>query len=104
MVAKNGDPAKGETGTSAPLVVKDKVLVGISGGEFGVQCHVTSYDLKTGKQVWRAYSGGPDDQIKVDPEKTTELGKPIGKDFEHQDLARRPVEDRRRLHMGLVVL
>jgi PQQ-dependent dehydrogenase (methanol/ethanol family) len=78
--AKNGDPAKGETGTSAALVIKDKVLVGISGGEFGVQCHVTSYDLKTGKQVWRAYSGGPDDQIKVDPEKTTELGKPIGKD------------------------
>src|SRR5436190_6986043 len=77
---KNGDPSKGSTGTSAPLVVKDKVLVGISGGEFGVQCHVTAYDLKSGKQVWRAYSGGPDDQIKVDPEKTTELGKPIGKD------------------------
>ncbi len=34
---KNGDPAKGATGTSAPIVVKDKVLVGISGGEFGVQ-------------------------------------------------------------------
>src|SRR5215203_3585866 len=29
---KNGDPAKGETGTSAPMVVKDKILVGISGG------------------------------------------------------------------------
>src|SRR6202035_689452 len=39
---KNGDPAKGETGTSAPMVVKDKVLVGISGGEFGVQCHMTA--------------------------------------------------------------
>ena len=78
--AKNGDPAKGETGTSAPLVVKDKVLVGISGGEFGVQCHVTAYDLKSGKQAWRAYSVGPDDQVKVDPVKTTELGKPIGKD------------------------
>jgi PQQ-dependent dehydrogenase (methanol/ethanol family) len=78
--SKNGDPSKGETGTSAALVVKDKVLVGISGGEFGVQCHVTAYDLKSGKQVWRAYSGGPDDQIKVDPEKTTEFGKPIGKD------------------------
>jgi PQQ-dependent dehydrogenase (methanol/ethanol family) len=77
---KNGDPAKGETGTSAPMVVKDKVLVGISGGEFGVQCHMTAYDLKTGKQVWRAYSEGPDDQLLVDPEKTTELGKPIGKD------------------------
>src|SRR6201990_2240274 len=34
--ATNGDPAKGQTGTSAPLVVKDKVLVGTSGGEFGV--------------------------------------------------------------------
>jgi PQQ-dependent dehydrogenase (methanol/ethanol family) len=75
---KNGDPAKGETGTSAPMVVKDKVLVGISGGEFGVQCHVTAYDLKTGKQVWRGYSEGPDNQLLVDPAKTTELGKPIG--------------------------
>ena len=78
--AKNGDPSKGQTGTSAPIVVKDKVLVGISGGEFGVQCHVTAYDLKTGKQVWRAFSEGPDDELLVDPEKTTDLGKPIGKD------------------------
>jgi PQQ-dependent dehydrogenase (methanol/ethanol family) len=77
---KDGDPAKGGTGTSAPLVVKDKVLVGISGGEFGVQCHVTAYDLKSGKQVWRAFSEGPDDQILVDAEKTTDLGKPVGKD------------------------
>ncbi|MDB5619372.1 lanthanide-dependent methanol dehydrogenase XoxF5 [Tardiphaga sp.] len=77
---KNGDPGKGGTGTSAPLVIKDKVLIGISGGEFGVQCHVTAYDLKTGKQVWRAFSEGPDDQIMVDPVKTTELGKPVGKD------------------------
>jgi lanthanide-dependent methanol dehydrogenase len=78
--AKNGDPSKGSTGTSAPVVIKDKVLVGISGGEFGVQCHVTAYDLKTGRQVWRAFSEGPDDQLLVDPVKTTELGKPIGKD------------------------
>jgi len=78
--AKNGDPSKGETGTSAPMVVKDKVLVGISGGEFGVQAHMTAYDIKTGKQVWRAFSEGPDDQILVDPAKTTALGKPVGKD------------------------
>jgi PQQ-dependent dehydrogenase (methanol/ethanol family) len=78
--AVNGDPKKGETGTSAPMVVKDKVIVGISGGEFGVQCHVTAYDIKDGKQAWRAYSVGPDDQLLVDPEKTTALGKPIGKD------------------------
>ncbi|KJC56754.1 methanol dehydrogenase [Bradyrhizobium sp. LTSPM299] len=76
---KDGDPAKGATGTSAPLVVKDKVLIGISGGEFGVQAHLTAYDIKTGKQVWRGFSEGPDDQILVD-DKTTELGKPIGKD------------------------
>jgi lanthanide-dependent methanol dehydrogenase len=78
--AKNGDPSKGATGTSAPLVVKDKVLIGISGGEFGVQCHVTAYDMKSGKQAWRAFSSGPDDQLLVDPVKTTDLGKPIGKD------------------------
>ncbi|GIQ74197.1 lanthanide-dependent methanol dehydrogenase XoxF5 [Bradyrhizobium sp. ma5] len=76
---KNGDPSKGSTGTSAPMVVKDKVLVGISGGEFGVQAHMTAYDLKTGKLVWRGFSEGPDDQILVD-DKTTELGKPVGKD------------------------
>jgi PQQ-dependent dehydrogenase (methanol/ethanol family) len=78
--AVNGDPSKGQTGTSSPLVVKDKVLVGTSGGEFGVACHLTAYDIKTGKQVWRAYSSGPDDQILLDPVKTTELGKPVGKD------------------------
>jgi PQQ-dependent dehydrogenase (methanol/ethanol family) len=78
--AKNGDAAKGQTGTSAPLVVKDKVIIGTSGGEFGVQCHVTAYDTKSGKQVWRGFSVGPDDQLLVDPVKTTELGKPIGKD------------------------
>jgi len=77
---KNGDPAKGQTGTSAPFVIKDKVLVGISGGEFGVQCHVTAYDIKDGKMVWRGFSEGPDDQIKVDPQKTTALGKPVGAD------------------------
>jgi PQQ-dependent dehydrogenase (methanol/ethanol family) len=74
----NGDPKKGETGTSAPMVVKDKVLIGISGGEFGVQCHVTAYNLSDGKLAWRGYSVGPDDQVLIDPQKTTELGKPVG--------------------------
>ncbi len=77
---KDGDPSKGETGTSAPLVVKNMVLIGNSGGEFGVRGHVTAYDIKTGKQVWRAYSMGPDSDTLMDPEKTTVLGKPVGKD------------------------
>src|ERR1700746_2594035 len=58
--AANGDPKKGQTGTSAPLVVKDKALVGTSGGEFGVQCSVAAYDIKSGKLVWRGYSEGPE--------------------------------------------
>lgn len=78
--AVNGDPKKGETNTATVLPVKDKVIVGISGGEFGVQCHVTAYDMNTGKKVWRGYSVGTDDQLLVDGEKTMSLGKPVGKD------------------------
>src|SRR5712691_756976 len=77
---KNGDPAKGETGTSAPMIVKDRVIVGISGGEFGVRGSVTAYNIKDGKKVWRGYSMGPDSDTLVDPQKTTHLGKPVGPD------------------------
>jgi PQQ-dependent dehydrogenase (methanol/ethanol family) len=75
---KNGDPSKGETSTGAPHVIKDKVLVGISGGEFGVRGSVTAYDMKTGQRVWRGYSMGPDSDMLIDPAKTTVLGKPVG--------------------------
>lgn len=78
--ATNGDPKKGETGTSAPMVVKDKVIIGISGGEFGVRGSVTAYNLADGKVAWRAYSMGPDADTLMDPKKTTHLGKPVGKD------------------------
>jgi PQQ-dependent dehydrogenase (methanol/ethanol family) len=67
---KNGDPKVGATNTNAPHVFKDKVITGISGGEFGVQGFVAAYDINTGKQVWKAFSVGPDDQIKVDPKTT----------------------------------
>ncbi len=77
---KNGDPAKGETMTMAPMIVKDKVYVGISGGEFGTQGRLTAYNLKDGSQAWNAYSVGPDEGMLVDPVKTTNMGQPIGKD------------------------
>jgi len=77
---KNGDPAKGETMTMAPMIVKDKVYVGISGGEFGTQGRLTAYNLKDGSMAWNAYSVGPDSELLVDPVKTTNMGKPIGKD------------------------
>ncbi len=75
---QNGDPSKGETNTATVLPVKDKVIVGISGGEFGVRGHVTAYDMESGERAWRAYSTGPDEEMLVDPEKTTHLGEPIG--------------------------
>jgi PQQ-dependent dehydrogenase (methanol/ethanol family) len=75
---KDGDPSKGETGTSAPLVVKDKVLIGISGGEFGIQGRMTAYNIADGSKAWVAYTSGSDDMIKFDPQKTTVMGKPVG--------------------------
>nr|WP_305764474.1 methanol/ethanol family PQQ-dependent dehydrogenase [Breoghania sp. L-A4] len=75
---KNGDAGKGETGTSAPLVAGDKVLIGISGGEFGIQGHITAYNISDGAMAWRGYSVGPDENILVDPQNTTHLGKPVG--------------------------
>src|SRR3989441_3735833 len=62
---QNADPKVGATMTSAPHVMKDKVIAGVSGGEFGVRGHVTAYDIKTGQEVWRAYSMGPDEDARL---------------------------------------
>ncbi|TAM51727.1 MAG: PQQ-dependent dehydrogenase, methanol/ethanol family [Paraburkholderia sp.] len=82
--AKNGDAKKGETNTNAPHVFGDKVLTGISGGEFGVRGRIIAYDIKTGKPAWTAYSTGPDNEILLDPDKTMTWtdGKmmPVGRD------------------------
>ncbi len=76
----NGDPSIGETNTATVLPVKDKVIVGISGGEFGVRGSVTAYNIADGSLAWRAYSMGPDSDILADPENTTHLGQPVGAD------------------------
>jgi PQQ-dependent dehydrogenase (methanol/ethanol family) len=62
-----GDINRGESMTMAPLVVKDKVLVGNSGGEFGVRGWLTALDKATGKIAWRAYSTGPDKDVLIGP-------------------------------------
>ncbi|GLC23919.1 methanol/ethanol family PQQ-dependent dehydrogenase [Roseisolibacter agri] len=59
---------RGETMTMAPLVVKGKVLVGNSGGEFGVRGWLTALDANTGKIAWRAYSTGPDKDVLIGPD------------------------------------
>ncbi|MFO1341246.1 MAG: PQQ-dependent dehydrogenase, methanol/ethanol family [Burkholderiaceae bacterium] len=63
--AKLGDPTTGETLTGAPIVVKDKVIVGNAGGELGVRGWVQALSLKTGKKVWKAYSTGPDADVLI---------------------------------------
>jgi len=66
--AKLGEISLGETMTMAPLVVKNKVLVGNSGGELGVRGWLSALDVKTGKLVWRAYSTGPDKDVLIGPD------------------------------------
>ncbi|HKH73626.1 MAG TPA: PQQ-binding-like beta-propeller repeat protein, partial [Vicinamibacterales bacterium] len=48
-----GDPKEGYAFTVAPLVVKDKVIAGTAGGEFGVRGFIAAWDVKTGKEMWR---------------------------------------------------
>jgi alcohol dehydrogenase (cytochrome c) len=63
--AKNGHPvwnvkvAEGAAGyamTLAPLVIKDKVIIGVGGGEFGIRGFIAAYEAKTGKEAWRFYT------------------------------------------------
>lgn len=48
--------------TGAPLIVKDMVLIGVGGGEFGIRGFIDAYDVNTGERRWRFYTtAGPDD-------------------------------------------
>jgi PQQ-dependent dehydrogenase, methanol/ethanol family len=72
-------PKAGDTNTNAPHPMKDKVMSGCSGAEFGVRCWMAAFNAKDGSLAWRAFSMGPDADIRFD-DKTTSLGKPVGKD------------------------
>jgi len=62
---KVGEINLGESLTMAPLIVKNKVLVGNSGGEFGIRGWLTALDLSSGKIAWRAYHTGPDSDVLI---------------------------------------
>jgi PQQ-dependent dehydrogenase (methanol/ethanol family) len=64
---KVGEINIGETMTMAPLVVKGKVLVGNSGGEFGVRGWLKALDADKGTVAWTAYSSGPDADCLIGP-------------------------------------
>jgi len=76
------DPALGYSETMAPLVYKRLVVVGISGGEYGIRGFVSAYDTQTGALVWRWYtipSAGWEGRWST----TTPEGEPL-----HRDIAR----------------
>jgi PQQ-dependent dehydrogenase (methanol/ethanol family) len=78
---KLGDLRRGETMTMAPLVVNGKVLVGNSGGEFGVRGWLTALDARSGKILWRAFSTGPDNEVLIGPDFKPFYGQDRGKDL-----------------------
>ena len=67
---KVGDYQHGEYMTLEPLVVHGKVMVGSSGGEFGVRAFIAAYDADTGKQVWRMHTVPSPDEPGGDTWKT----------------------------------
>ncbi|WP_109014377.1 methanol/ethanol family PQQ-dependent dehydrogenase [Novimethylophilus kurashikiensis] len=79
---KLGDINLGQTMTMAPLIVKDKVIVGNSGGEMGVRGWVTALNLKDGSKAWQAFSTGPDKDVLIGadfkPYYESDRGKDLG--------------------------
>ena len=67
---KNGDAKLGAVNTNAPHIFKDKVITGISGGEWGVRGFIAAYNLSDGKLAWKGYSVGPDSEMLMDPQTT----------------------------------
>ena len=61
------DINRGETITMAPLVAEGRVLVGSSGGEFGVRGWLAALDAGSGALVWKAWSTGPDSDVLIGP-------------------------------------
>jgi PQQ-dependent dehydrogenase (methanol/ethanol family) len=76
-----GDIKLGETITMAPIVVKNTVLTGISGGELGIRGRLTALDLHTGKILWRAWSTGSDADVRIGPDFKPFYNKDQGKDL-----------------------
>ena len=76
-----GDINLGETTTMAPLVVKNVVIIGDSGGEFGVRGKVVALDLKTGHEIWRAYTTGSDKDVRIGPDFKAFYAKDQGRDL-----------------------
>jgi alcohol dehydrogenase (cytochrome c) len=50
------DPNAGYAMTLAPLAIKDKIVVGVAGGEYGIRGFIAAYEAETGEEAWRFYT------------------------------------------------
>lgn len=78
---KNAEGRLGATMPSAPLVVKDLVMVGTSGSEFGTRGALTAYDAVTGKLAWRAFHTGPDADVLIEGDANIQYPSHRGRDL-----------------------
>lgn len=76
-----GDIHYGETTTMAPIVVRNVVFVGNSGGELGVRGQLTALDVSSGKILWKAYSSGSDADVRIGSDFKPFYAKDRGKDL-----------------------
>jgi alcohol dehydrogenase (cytochrome c) len=78
---RNGDGRAGATMPGAPIVVKDLVLIGTSGAEYGIRGALTAYDAATGRLVWRAWHTGSDADVLIDGEANSNYPSHRGRDL-----------------------
>ena len=67
--------------TNAPIVIKDIVIAGISGGEFGVRGRVSAFNVNDGKHLWTGYSTGPDSEVLISGDANANYPSHKGKDL-----------------------
>ena len=72
---------QGATMTNAPIVIKDIVIAGISGGEFGVRGRVSAFNVNDGKHLWTGYSTGPDNEVLISGDANANYPSHKGKDL-----------------------
>lgn len=75
------DYRTGATMTNAPIVIKDIVIAGISGGEFGVRGRVSAFDANSGRHLWTMYSTGPDGEVGIEGDANPHYASHRGRDL-----------------------
>jgi alcohol dehydrogenase (cytochrome c) len=75
------DYKAGATMTNAPIVIKDIVIAGISGGEFGVRGRISAFDANTGRHMWTMYSTGPDAEVGIEGDANANYASHRGRDL-----------------------